>query len=133
MAHTGQGQRSPNPGVTHRSRDRRTGDDRLANGRLHCTFCTIANTTVGLLIGAAPVLVPVLTGRAELAVWGLPLTLIILGYTAHQVTGTGHLPGADRVAHATGLGRVVGPDEPAPAASDTAPRHRKGGSDDEQR
>lgn len=133
MAHTWQGQRSPNPGVTHRSDDRRTGGHPLANGRIHCTFCAVANTIVGLLIGAAPVLVPVLTGRAELAVWGLPLTLIILGYTAHRVTRTGHLPGADRVAHATGLSRVVGPDESAPVTSDIAPRHRKGGSDDEQR
>ncbi|WP_034272099.1 hypothetical protein [Haloechinothrix halophila] len=117
--------------MTHRSDAHRTGENHLASGRVRCTFCTIANTAVGLLIGVAPVLVPLLTGRAELAIWGLPLTLIILGYTAHRVIRTGHLPGADRVAHATGLSRVVGPDEPAPA-SDTAPQHRKGGSDDEQ-
>lgn len=133
MAHTWQGQRSPNPSVTRRSDDHRTGENRFANGRVRCTFCALANTAVGLLIGVAPVLVPLLTGRAELAIWGLPLTLLILGYTAHRVTRAGHLPGADRVAHATGLSRVVGPDEPAPATPDTAPQHRKGGSDDEQR
>lgn len=78
----------------------------------HCTFCTIANTTVGVLIGVAPVATPLLTGRPDLALWGLPLTLLILGYTARRVGHVGFLPGADRIAHATGLSRVVGPDAP---------------------
>ncbi len=78
----------------------------------HCTFCTIANTTVGVLIGVAPVATPLLTGRADLALWGLPLTLLILGYTARRVSHVGFLPGADHIAHATGLSRVVGPGVP---------------------
>lgn len=78
----------------------------------HCTFCTIANAIVGVLIGVAPVVTPLLTGRPDLALWGLPLTLLILGYTARRVGHVGFLPGADRIAHATGLSRVVGPDAP---------------------
>ncbi len=102
----------------------------------HCTFCTIANTTVGVLIGVAPVATPLLTGRPDLALWGLPLTLLILGYTARRVGHVGFLPGADRIAHATGLSRVVGPDTPEQdGASDTrtdTTTARKGGSNDEQ-
>jgi hypothetical protein len=85
------------------------GDVASADGvRVRCPFCASVNSILGLIIGLAPIVVPVFIGRGALALWALPWTVLVLGYTVARVRAFGYLPGIDRVADATGLSRVVG-------------------------
>lgn len=91
----------------------RTGEDR-------CWPCTLANLGVGILVGGLPLVLVVGSGALVPIVLAAGWALAVLAFTLYRLYAKGYLPGAERVARATGLHERIGPgseargDEPRP-------------------
>lgn len=77
-----------------------TGDDR-------CWLCTIANSIVGLLAAAVPLLAAVVRGDPTLVGLALVWALAVVSYTFYRLLARGYLPYAETIARRTRLhGRI---------------------------
>lgn len=79
------------------------------SGENRCWPCTIANSTVGLVVGWLPLAVALVRGSPELVagtvVWGVLVTC----YTGYRLVTLGYLPGSQRMAKRLSLHERIGP------------------------
>lgn len=79
-----------------------TGGDR-------CWPCTAANLAVGAAVGLGPLAAVLYWGPADVVPWMVGWAVAAVGFSLYRVLARGYLPGADRIARATGLHDRIGP------------------------
>lgn len=92
-----------------------TGEDR-------CWPCAGANLLAGLLVGGLPL--ALVWGGSSTLQLGLAgaWALAVVVFTVHRIVDRGYLPGAERIARATGLHERIGPGrKPGASEKDDGP------------
>lgn len=79
-----------------------TGDER-------CWPCTVANTAVGTLVAAVPLVAALVRGDPVAIVVAAGWAAAVLSYTGYRLLALGYLPYAETVARRTGLHGRLGP------------------------
>lgn len=74
-----------------------------------CWPCTVANSTVGLLVALVPLIAALVKGDATLIAGTLVWVVVVFSYTGYRLVERGYLPLAEPVAQATGLHERIGP------------------------
>lgn len=105
--------------MTDPDAERMVGGDR-------CWACTITNGLVGLVVAGIPLYGALGTGDPLVLVVTVAWAVAVLGFTLYRLVSRGYLPGAERVARATGLHERIGPGR---HEADSPPEAEESGDD----
>jgi len=78
-------------------------------GENRCWPCTITNGLIALVLAAIPVYGAIGTGDPVILGVTVVWAVLVVGYTLFRIVTRGYLPGAPRIAEATGLRERIGP------------------------
>ena len=84
------------------------GGERLVEDN-RCWPCTIINGLIALLLAAIPLYGALGTGDSIILGVTVAWAVGVIGYTLFRLLNRGYLPGAPRIAEATGLHERIGP------------------------
>lgn len=83
--------------------------DKRLTGDQRCWPCTVANATVGVLVGWLPVGAALVDGSTALLAGTLLWGLFVSAFTLYRLLRLGYLPFAEPVAKWTRLHTLIGP------------------------
>lgn len=83
--------------------------DQDYTGEGRCWPCTLANLGAGAAVGGLPLILVWSSGNLLQLAFAAGWALAVLTFTLYRVYAKGYLPGAERVARATGLHDRIGP------------------------
>lgn len=86
-------------------------------GESRCWACTITNGVIGLVIAAIPPYGALGSDDTVIIAVTVVWAVAVLGFTLVRLVIRGYLPGAGRVAKATGLRERIGPERHEPDTS----------------
>ena len=78
-------------------------------GENRCWPCTITNGLIALVLAAIPLYGALGTGDPVILGVTVVWAVGVIGYTLFRLVNRGYLPGAPRIAEATGLHERIGP------------------------